>query len=169
MAEFHRKTRGIVVLHRCMLNPADGTFHSLVLFLLGASLPHLGALSHNRDAKSYQHEPCRECTQTHGRTRGIKSCHKRSGRQRLARSSWLAKLPGIRITLILDDNRRRLGFDTFRPRAFDFPPEGRPGHSSGHVEHLGNFLPSKSSVMRAKHGFDSLEKACDQVSPNSGW
>ena len=76
MAEFHRKTRGIVVLHRCMLNPADGTFHSLVLFLLGASLPHLGALSHNRDAKSYQHEPCRECTQTHGRTRGIKSCHK---------------------------------------------------------------------------------------------
>lgn len=32
MAEFHRKTRGIVVLHRCMLNPADGTFHSLVLF-----------------------------------------------------------------------------------------------------------------------------------------
>ena len=27
MAEFHRKTRGIVVLHRCMLNPADGTFH----------------------------------------------------------------------------------------------------------------------------------------------
>jgi hypothetical protein len=37
------------------------------------------------------------------------------------------------------------------------------------VERLGNFLPSKSSVMRAKHGFDSLEKACDQVSPNSGW
>ena len=53
MAEFHRKTRGIVVLHRCMLNTADGTFHSLVLFLLGAPLPHLGALSHNRDAKSY--------------------------------------------------------------------------------------------------------------------
>src|SRR5208282_2613161 len=93
----------------------------------------------------------------------------RSGRQRLARSSWLAKLPGIRVTLILDDNRRRLGFDTFRPRAFDFPPEGRPGHCSGQVEHLGDFLPSKSSVMRAKHGFDSLEKACDQVSPNSGW
>jgi hypothetical protein len=43
MADFHRKTRGIVVLHRCMLNPADGTFHSLVLFLLGAPLPHLGA------------------------------------------------------------------------------------------------------------------------------
>jgi hypothetical protein len=55
MADFHRKTRRIVVLHRCMLNPADGTFHSLVLFLLGAPLPHLGALSHNRDAKSYQH------------------------------------------------------------------------------------------------------------------
>ena len=75
VAKFHRKTRGIVVLHRCMLNPADGTFHSLVLSLLGAPLPHLGALSHNRDAKSYQHEPCRDCTQTHGRTRGIKSCH----------------------------------------------------------------------------------------------
>ncbi len=26
MAEFHRKTWGIVVLHRCMLNPADVTF-----------------------------------------------------------------------------------------------------------------------------------------------
>jgi hypothetical protein len=53
MEEFHRKTRGIVVLHRCMLNPADGTFHSLVLFLSGAPLPHPGALSHNRDANSY--------------------------------------------------------------------------------------------------------------------
>lgn len=40
---------------------------------------------------------------------------KRRSPLRLARCSWLAKLQGIRITLVLDDNRRRLGFDTFRP------------------------------------------------------
>jgi hypothetical protein len=77
---------------------------------------------------------------------------------RLARCSWLSKLQGIRITLALDDNRRRLGFDTFRPRAFDFPPEGRPGQSSGDVEHLGNFFPIKSSAMRAKHGSTLMRK-----------
>ena len=77
---------------------------------------------------------------------------------RLARCSRLAKLLVIRITLVLDDSRRRLGFDTFRPRAFDFPPEGRPGHSSGHVKHLGNFLPIKSSAMRAKHGSTLIRK-----------
>jgi hypothetical protein len=34
---------------------------------------------------------------------------------RLARCSWLAKLQVIRITLVLDDSRWRLGCDTFRP------------------------------------------------------
>ena len=61
------------------------------------------------------------------------------------------------MTLVLEDNRGRLGF-AFRPRAFNFPPEGRPGHISGHVEHLGNFFPIKSSAMRPKHGSTLMRK-----------
>jgi hypothetical protein len=76
MAEFHRKTRGIVVLHRCMLNPSDGTFHSLVLFLWGAPLPIWVPYHTTAKRSLVSDEPCRDCTQMHGRTRGIKSCHK---------------------------------------------------------------------------------------------
>jgi len=69
------------------------------------------------------------------------------------------------MTLVLGDNRGRLGFDPFRPRAFDFPPEGRPRHSSRHVEHLGNFFPIKSSVMRAKHGSTLMRKFATRFLP----
>ena len=92
------------------------------------------------------------------RRRRITNRAERRSPPRLARCSWLAKLQGIRITLVLCDTRRRLSFDTFRPRAFDFPPEGRPGHSSGQVEHLGNFLPIKSFAMRAKHSSTLMRK-----------
>ena len=70
---------------------------------------------------------------------------------RLARFFGLAKLQGIPISLIPHVDRRRLGFAPSRPRAFDFPPEARPGCHSGHVQCLGSFFPIKSSAIRAGH------------------
>ncbi len=79
MAEFHRKTRGIVVLHRCILNPADGTFHSLFLVPLrtpsqhycSVDVIHVSAIRHARSnrwrtislliprqKRVYQYESC---------------------------------------------------------------------------------------------------------------
>jgi hypothetical protein len=37
-------------------------------------------------------------------------------------------------------------------------PEGRPGHGSGHVEHLGNFFQSKSSAARVRHDSSLMKK-----------
>lgn len=46
-------------------------------------------------------------------------------RQLSSRCSPLATHHGVRITLLLKDNPRRLGFALLRPCAFDFAPEGR--------------------------------------------
>jgi hypothetical protein len=48
----------------------------------------------------------------------------------LAGRSQFAKLQRIRFALLNRD--RRLGFDTFRPRAFDFARKVYPGYNSGH-------------------------------------
>jgi hypothetical protein len=158
MAEFHRKTRGIVVLHRCILNPGRRDLpQSRSVSIGSAAAPPGCPITQPRSEVFSQTNLVatvpRRMAELEASNPAIKILN-----QRLARSSWLAKLPGIRITLILDDRRIGLGFDTFRPRAFDFPPEGRPGHSSGHVKHLGNFLPVKSSAMRAKHGSTLIRK-----------
>ena len=76
----------------------------------------------------------------------------------LARCSWLPKLQGIQISLVLADSRRRLDIDTLQPWSFDFPPESCASRISSDAKYLGNFPPIKSSATRARHNSTLIRK-----------
>lgn len=82
---------------------------------------------------------------------------------RIARRSCLATPRGIQVSLVTTDNRGSLGFDTLRPRTSDFPPKSKSGRCTGHAQHLGNFLPLKSSAIRAIHGLTLMRSSVRSV------
>jgi hypothetical protein len=59
---------------------------------------------------------------------------------------------------VAGDNRRG-GSLLFLVQFLDLPPEGRPVHHTGYVEDLRNFLPTKSSAIRAIHD-TTLMRSC---------
>src|ERR1700758_2325164 len=69
-------------------------------------------------------------------------------------------LPGLRLP-----KASRCPFSTVRP---EFTPKGSLGHASGQVEHFGNFLPSKSFAIRARHDSTLVKKTAIGFLKDSG-